>query len=54
VVTIEKNTSGTTTYVQFIVVDDPKSPPKRRPRVKWYQIVRIAEEVLILRERTTT
>lgn len=33
------------TTVRFIIVGDIKSPQKRSLEVKWYQAVRIAEEV---------
>lgn len=41
------------TSLRFIVIGDIKSPQKRSIQVKWYQAVRIAKEVQILRERAT-
>jgi hypothetical protein len=40
-------------YSLFIVDGDTKSPLKRCVRVKFYQTVRIAEEVQTFRERAT-
>jgi hypothetical protein len=41
------------TKVRFIVAGDIKSPQKCSLRVKWYQAVRIAQEVQSLRKRAT-